>query len=640
MKKKIAILFVIISVFTLSMPHNVRAIEYGMLGGKPANPDPKIENSGAWFIYDLKAGESKQDAITVMNLFDSPLDVVVYPADSTNSSNGGFALKQMTESKDEVGSWVKFYTTNPPDAFAGLFQQHNENIVEFCALSQADLQQEYGKSIITSDQFSELGQWCQGTNLVERQFKPKENINIPFVISIPQSADAGEHTGGILIQKKLTDDQAGPNAGSTVKLTTRVGVRIYETVPGDIIKKLSLDDFKVLKNFSEFSFSDWFGEKKPREYLVQSNVSNSGNVSVEHENNVIITNLLFGKDPQVIDRKFQVLKKDKFISNMSWQKPLFGYYSFQAQIKYQGSNGEETLLSAPVKIWIMPWRELTLGLVLIGVLMGIYAGWKHYYKKKYGGIGWTTYKVKKTDTIAKIAEKYTVDWKVLVKTNKLKPPYMLEAGMSILVPQADGNGQIAIKEEIASRAEAAAKTRASKKKVEEVVITAPEKKTATFNKKYLLWSGIFVLLIVIIIVTIVVLKKIRLMDAAPQPSISSIVESSAGQTVAPIENQTAKAVETPVKKETGDVAILNGGAAAGTAGKLSDFLKEKGFEQIVTKNAELDTHRGVVVYYQDEYEPFADKIMEVLGAKYKDAKLQIAQDDEQRSAAVVITLGK
>ena len=52
----------------------------------------------------------------------------------------------------------------------------------------------------------------------------------------------GEHSGGIILQKA----QAGEATGQTgATIVTRVGIRVYETVPGEIIKDLDLVDFTV-----------------------------------------------------------------------------------------------------------------------------------------------------------------------------------------------------------------------------------------------------------------------------------------------------------------------------------------------------------------------------------------------------------
>ena len=89
-----------------------------------------------------------------------------------------------------------------------------------------------------------------------------ERRDLLFVIYIPETVEVGEHTGGIFIQKK-SKDEAEQGNGSKVMLTTRVGVRIYETVPGEIFRKLSFSDFQIAKNFSEF-FLPWDKIKKEK----------------------------------------------------------------------------------------------------------------------------------------------------------------------------------------------------------------------------------------------------------------------------------------------------------------------------------------------------------------------------------------
>lgn len=665
--------------------HHVHAIEYGMLGGKPTNPDPKVENSGAWFIYHLNAGEAKEDAVTVMNLFDTPLDVVIYAADSTPSSSGGFALKQESEPNIEVGSWVKFYPDPVPETFAAIFKKNDGNILEFCKLDHAALQKEYGKKTITDEQFADLYKWCQGTTEVDRQFQPKESINIPFVFAVPENADVGEHTGGILIQKKAADDQPGQQ-GSTVKLTTRVGVRIYETVPGEIVRKLSLDNFQLVKNFSEFSFTDWFGPKKPREYLIQSNISNSGNVSVEHDNNILVKDLLFHRGDQTIERKFQILKKDKFIANAGWSKPLFGYYSFQAQIKYQDSQGEEeTLLSDPVKIWIIPWREITIALLLLLLLAAGYFGWRYYQKKKYGGIGWTKYTVKKNETVAGLAEKHKIDWRVLIKTNKLKAPYLLEAGQTILVPPA-GKGKKTVKptkKEIKTSAgeavsvsmapfvgaaenanvpafeiqkpETAVKksknNQNGNKKVDALArLVRQEKKAALmtisggWRKNKIFWAVGAILLIFLIVIVILITNNNR-RNAQLEARIAELSAANLAiekqKTAMPVSVLSSPAPEEKITAGEINIKILNEGAAAGLAGKVKTALAGEGYVKTEADNGATDKIVGNFIYYSaDKFKAEAEKISEFLATRKIKAVVAVAETVEQKSADIVVILGK
>lgn len=48
---------------------------------------------------------------------------------------------------------------------------------------------------------------------------------------------------------------------------------------------------------------------------------------------------------------------------------------------------------------------------------------------------WPEYEVMENENIKQLAAKYSVSWKLLVKANKLKAPYVLEAGKKIKVPE-------------------------------------------------------------------------------------------------------------------------------------------------------------------------------------------------------------
>lgn len=670
--------FFVSALLSFGFFQTAEAIEYGMLGGKPANPDPGITNSGSWFIYNLNPGEIKDDGILVMNLFDSPNEILVYAADTTPSSSGGFALKQFSEDKKEVGAWVKFYPDSPPQFFQEILTKKENKISAICRLSREEMQKEFGKKPIISDaQFQELGNWCLGKDSVQIPLAAKEKKIIPFVISIPATVDVGEHTGGILVQKVTPEDTT--SNGSSVKLTTRVGVRIYETVPGEIVRKLSLENFKIIKNFSEFNFSDWLGEKRPKEYLIQTSIVNNGNVSVEHNNNIVIKNILSGKE-EMRERKFQALKGDKFVANLSWEKPLAGYYSFRPEIKYQGSGGEETLALAPIGLLVIPWREMSI-VAFILILAGLgYWLWRRNWRKKYGGIGWEEYKVKKTDTVAKLAEKYKIGWKVLVKTNKLKAPYLLEAGQTILAPPAGSKEEIESdnfqdeaknklkagdaaetqeageKTEKERKADAAEKEDAPKKKTsgrsgknmdviaklarrekkEEVMITV-----GNWHKKKIIWV---VAAIVVIILTVAVVllmsNKRKDREISQKLSITPVGAPAAEK----VEEKTKLTIEKAAEKV--DIAelkikVLNEGAAAGLAGKAKTALVSQGYAKAEAGNGEADNVAGNFVYYSaDKFKAEAGRIGEFLATRKIKAKVAAAETEEQKSAEIIVILGK
>jgi hypothetical protein len=342
MKTKLALGFFLLAFFWGLKTDFVAAIEYGQLGGKPTYYDPAVADSQSWFIYNLEPGKSKEDSLTVMNLSEESWTALVYAADSIKSSGGGFALRQLTEPKEAVGSWVRFYPDSKPDFSAKIFED-KKTIDEVCRVSKEDLKDNYQ---LEEEEVTRLKEWCQGKDLVEVEMESGEKKDLLFVITIPQDADVGEHTGGIFIQKKVVEENSQAD-GSKVMLTTRVGVRIYETVPGEIIKKLDFSNFSIAKNFSEF-YLPWDKEKKSKfgEYLINSSIKNNGNVSTDFSEKILIFNRLTRKTEVVEGRDFQVLRGDDFVSSLAWKGPRLGYYNFQKEYRYKNSAGEEQIIQS------------------------------------------------------------------------------------------------------------------------------------------------------------------------------------------------------------------------------------------------------------------------------------------------------
>lgn len=180
--------------FTLAMfcavlfgiPAATRSIEYGGIGGKPANPRPEEPRSDSIFIHTINPGSSADDAVLVINNSDEKKELVVYSADSTPSTDGGFACKQYVEKKQDVGKWIALDETVELDAHS--------------------------------------------------------TIEIPFTIQVPKKTEVGEYNGCILIQEK--EDSDTDNAqGATVSF--RTGLRVAVTLPGDIIHELSIRSLEL-----------------------------------------------------------------------------------------------------------------------------------------------------------------------------------------------------------------------------------------------------------------------------------------------------------------------------------------------------------------------------------------------------------
>ena len=664
-KTKINLFVILISLILISSAFSAKAIEYGQIGGKPTNFDPNVPDSKSWFIYHLDLGTSKEDSLTISNLFSDQWDALIYAADSVKSSSGGFALKQISEDKTEVGSWVKFYPDPKPDYTNKIFED-GKKIFEACAISTDDLTKNYN---LTADQINDFGQWCIGKTDVDLTMKAGEKIDLPFVITIPQNAEVGEHTGGILIQKQ-NKDEATQSDGSKVLLTTRVGVRIYETVPGEIIKKLSFSDFSVAKNFDEF-YLPWNKEKRDKfgEYVITSTVQNSGNASADFKEKIIIKNLITGNTQNIDDREFQVLRGDNFTSTLAWKSPRIAFLSFQKEYTYKDANGsDQTVVSETISKWFIPWREMVMTLILLLIILASYLIWKNWWKKYYGGIGWIPYTVKKGDTIMALSREFNVDWKKLTRTNRIKAPYLLEARQIIKVP--DNKKGLAsetteIKEKATTKADKTIRkknqkviTKAASKKnktaVKKSPVIMPEilSKKSEIVKKIMLCILVLAGICLVIAATFVLIRDMKKKDVVLTETVSSInslvVSGNNNSNTIADENANKPTEEQPVEEEVAKIdplqmkiEVLNGGAASGIAGKIKDFLTSKEYKNVEAKNAIADNNIGTAIYYTDEnLKTEAEWIGKLLEAKKIKAGVKIASTDEEKSGDVVIVLGK
>jgi len=190
--KRIFLSSLILIILSFFVPLTIEAIESGGIGGKPAYPRYDIPETESIFIHTLNPGAIQQEGVIVINNTSLRKTLSIYATDSTPSSGGGFACKQFSEKKINVGNWINI--------------EQNEITLE-----------------------------------------PNTNVVVPFTINVPELVDVGEHNGCILIQelKNDTEDQQG------MSLAFRSGMRVAITIPGKIIRKLELISFTSSKNKKE-----------------------------------------------------------------------------------------------------------------------------------------------------------------------------------------------------------------------------------------------------------------------------------------------------------------------------------------------------------------------------------------------------
>ncbi|MBD3330212.1 DUF916 domain-containing protein, partial [Candidatus Peregrinibacteria bacterium] len=166
------------------------AIEYEGVGASPAYPRENNERSQSIFIHSLEQGDLVEEGVKVVNNTEEVKTLMVYSADSTPSTDGGFACEQYSETKDQVGSWMDLST--------------------------------------------------------EITLEPNSEEVVSFSIRVPDGTSVGEHDGCVVVQEKETAPQT---AGSTINLATRVALRVAITVPGpEVFEKVAIAQTGVERN--------------------------------------------------------------------------------------------------------------------------------------------------------------------------------------------------------------------------------------------------------------------------------------------------------------------------------------------------------------------------------------------------------
>lgn len=370
--KLIPILVLILSLalfFGYSVAQDVGS---GGIGGRPAFPREDNPRSESIFIHTLEPGSSVEEAVNVINNSDSSSAVLVYPTDSAVASGGAFTCEQLVDERDEVGSWITM--------------SKNEVTLE-----------------------------SAGSEVV------------PFTITVPTSADVGEHNGCIVIQGKTPPEQTDQGIG----LSFRTALRVAILVPGDISKNLEIT-----------GFSSNVGKDK---ITLTPEIMNTGNVSVDTD---IQTTLkyFFGSTVSQVGGQFPVLRDQMGEWNFDHGRPFWGGW-YKANVSAQYDDNLDSFIGDDVSstktleypshwLFIMPHIlalliEIALFLFIIFIIFGLL---KRSRQKKTIKHSWRSHTVTSSDDIKSLAKAHSISWKKLAKANDIKPPYTLNQGSTIKVP--------------------------------------------------------------------------------------------------------------------------------------------------------------------------------------------------------------
>lgn len=371
--------FVMALVISLCAVSPATAVEYGNVGGHPAYPDPKIPRSKSIFIHTLEPNESAKDAVRVVNYTAETKTLEIYATDSLISSGGAFGCAQKVEKKQAAGSWINLSTN-------------------------------------------------------EVTLTPKTERIVPFTITAPKTASVGSSDACIVIQEKQgTSQTVKQNGGGSIALSFRTAIRVALLVPGNIIKKLSFIDYSAISQPNGNT-------------VLQAKIKNDGNVSLD-ANLTVSSHNIFNLQKKQSSHEFPILRGAVTDWNVEFKRPFWGgLITSSAFVHYDantdnelGSQADKTVKTLSSRtIHFISWpTPLALAIELLALLLLVGATFRvrhNFQQKKWVAKFWMPYTVKDTDSINSLAKKYDVSWKLLAKTNKLKPPYALRAGDKIKVP--------------------------------------------------------------------------------------------------------------------------------------------------------------------------------------------------------------
>ncbi len=350
------------------------AVEYGGIGGVPANPDTNNPRTKSIFVYSLKPGEVKPDGIRVANNTDSSKTIEIYATDSEISSGGSFACSQKVDPKNEVGSWIKF--------------------------EKAELTLE------------------SGTNEV-----------VPFSLNLPQIVDVGEHNGCIVIQEKKDASQGG---GNGLQLSVRSALRVVVTVPGEIKKELQISDFhaKSTNRRHTFTVSVQNTGNVSLDTNIQVEVRNIFN-RLTYTNGGVYPVL---PQKQAFELNYEM---DHSFWGGIYRTRATAEYDSDPRSQLGQKGNSITKRSSKTKYIIVAPKPLALLIYLLLISVAVtgsvlFLRRKRHYKEI--GENWDDYTVKKNDNIHQLASKNNIGWKKIATVNNIKPPYVLEPKSIIKLP--------------------------------------------------------------------------------------------------------------------------------------------------------------------------------------------------------------
>jgi LysM repeat protein len=375
MKKCSQKLGTLLAVGILLFTHASVLAQAGSIGIAPANPKVGNLRSRSIFIHTLKGGETVEDGVRVFNYTKEPRTVKIDAVDSVAAVDGSFSCKQNSEKKTEVGRWIRV--------------SQNEVVVQ-----------------------------------------PGENEAVPFTITVPKDAGPGER--GACITAQDTRNTGSKKEGG-IALGFRNAIRVAITVPGKIVKQLTIQKIQI-------------GRNEKGNYTVSPVSKNTGNVSLDVTTRVQLRSI-FGQETPLQKATYPVIAGATTGWAFEFKRPFWGgIYKAQTSIAYDADTSsslgdvtsqERKVGQATGYFIMMPAVQAMVAEIAVplALLFVLFTFLRRRRLRRLAHKRLQKYTVISGDTLTSIAEAHSVDWKQLAKLNRVKAPYLIESGQTLLLPQ-------------------------------------------------------------------------------------------------------------------------------------------------------------------------------------------------------------
>lgn len=263
--------------------------------------------------HEVAAGGTVTDSIRIRNFGDGPLPLAVYATDAVVTPAGELTLLPADEPATDVGTWVKLDVS----------------------------------SVVVP---------------------PGETVDVPFRIEVPDNAESGDHSGGI-VTSFVDQGHAG---GEPVLLDRRLASRLHVRVTGDLRPELEITDV-------EASYAGTANPLGAGTLRLSYTVTNVGNVRMGADQVVEVGGLagLFGREVQLEAMEELIVGSSRtFTVEVPDVWPTLRTKVEVELTPFPTRDGDEfdadvLTASTSVSVWTPPWSQVVLLVVIAALVVGV-----------------------------------------------------------------------------------------------------------------------------------------------------------------------------------------------------------------------------------------------------------------------------